>query len=226
MDPNQELIDAIEQSLGHAVSPGISTSTAAYDLFEVFIFSLIVEAARNLSGTVQFRNIGDPPTAPFNNQFTFRTSPGNIYSTAHKYTYARISFPQHDALEAHVGIYVTGVSRVRHECDVAVLKAVDAENCRANNVHPRSSDLWLATECKFYASQLGLDLGRSFLGLVTEIHRNSRFFVSNSSSPSVEKLLAHHKMRWQVDVVPDNAYIVNRLRTSFEEVFQNYRAVQ
>ena len=171
--PNQELLDAIEQSLGQAISPGISTSTAAYDLFEVFIFSLIIEAASNLNATVDFRNIGDPPAAPFNNQFTFRTSPGNIYSTAHSYTYARITFPQHDVLEAHGGIYVTGVSHNRHECDVAVLKSVDAENCRVNNVHPRSSDLWLATECKFYASQLGLDLGRSFLGLVTPDPRST-----------------------------------------------------
>jgi hypothetical protein len=221
--PSQELLDAIEQSLGQAVTPSVSASTAAYDLFEVFIFTLIVEAARNMGANVVYQNIG---SSSFNNQFTFRTSPGYIYSRAQPYTYARMDFGNQAVLEAHIGIYATGVSRVRHECDVAVLKTVDAENCRINNVHPRGSDLWLATECKFYASQLGLDLGRSFLGLMTEIHRHSRFFVTNSSSTSVEKLLAHHKMRWQVNVLPINTDIVNRLRTAFENVFQDFLAVQ
>jgi hypothetical protein len=222
MSTNQDLIDAIEQCLGQVVSPGISTSTAAYDLFEVFIFGLVVEAAKSAGAQVSYQNI-DLPT--FNGQFTFRTSPGNIYSRKHPYTYAQIEFANQPALEAHIGIYATGVSSVRHECDIAVLSYVEAENCRRQDIHPRSSELLLTAECKFYVSLLSIGLGRSFLGLVKDIHSHNRFFVTNSASPSLEKLLAHHKIRWQRKVIPSNSSIVGRLTSLFEEVFQNFVAV-
>jgi hypothetical protein len=222
MPTSQELIDSIEQGLGQVVQPGISTSTAACDSYEVFIFSLVVDAARRAGAQITFRNIG----ATFTGQFTFRTGPGNIYSRAYPYTYARFEFAGHRPLEAHIGVYATGVSGVRHECDVAVLNFDEAENCRRQRVHPRCSELWLAAECKFYSSQLSIDLGRSFLGLVKEIHQDSRFFVTNSASATLEKLLAHHKIRWQKELIPANADLVNRLRSLFEEVFQNYLALR
>ncbi|PWU21064.1 MAG: hypothetical protein C5B50_02650 [Verrucomicrobia bacterium] len=223
MPTSQELVDAIGQSLGAVVQSGFSTRTAACDSYEVFVFSLVIDAARRVGAQISYRSIGI--SAPFNGQFTFRTGPGNIYSRAYPYTYARIEFSGHGTLEVHVGIYAAGVSGVRHECDVAVLPFDEAENCRRQRVHPRCSELWLAAECKFYSSELSIDLGRSFLGLVKEIHQDSRFFVTNSSSETLEKLLAHHKIRWQRKLVPGNADLVNRLRSLFEEVFQNYLAL-
>ena len=222
MPTSQDLIDAIEQGLGQVVQPGVSTSTAACDSFEVFIFSLVVDAARREGAQVSYRNIG----TPFNGQFTFRTGPGNIFSRAHPYTFARIEFVGKRPLEAHIGIYATGVSGVRHECDVAVLRFDEAENCRRQGVHPRCSEVLLAAECKFYSSELSIDLGRSFLGLVKEIHQTGRFFVTNSSSNTLETLLAHHRIRWLRELIPANAELVNRLRSLFEEVFQNFRALR
>src|SRR5882672_12881184 len=111
MPTSQELIDAIEQGLGTVVQPGISSSTAACDSYEVFILSVVIDAARRMGARVTFRNIGQA----FNGLLTFRTGPGNIYSRAHPYTYARIEFPGHRPLEAHIGIYTAGVSGVRHE---------------------------------------------------------------------------------------------------------------
>jgi hypothetical protein len=215
-----ELIHDIEAVLG-SVAPDITTATALWDTFEVYVFSLVVDAARRAGGAVAYRNV----TTPFNGTFTFRTGPGSIYSTAHPYTHARIQFPNCDLLEAHVGIYASGVSGVRHECDVAALSFDEAENCRRQQVHPRCSELVISAECKFYSSNLDVDLGRSFLGLVKEIHQRDRFFVTNSGAASLERMLAHHKIRWQHQIVPANADLVNRLRASFEEVFQNYQAL-
>jgi hypothetical protein len=222
MPTSQELIDAIEAGLGQVVRPGVSTSSEACDTYEVFVFALILEASRRAGGQVSFRNIVD---RNFNGVFTFRTGPGNIYSRLHPYTYARIDFANSRPLEAHIGIYAAGVSGVRHECDVAVLRFDEAENCRRSQVHPRCSEIQLSVECKFYASELGIDLGRSFLGLVKEIHQYHRFFVTNSSSATLERLLAHHKIRWQREIIPRRSDLVNRLRASFEEVFQNYTAL-
>lgn len=221
MPVNNELIAEIEAVLGN-VAPNITTATALCDTFEVYVFSIVIDAADRAGASIEYRNI----TAPFNGVFTFRTGPGNIYSTAHPYTHARIQFPNCDLLEAHVGIYASGVSGVRHECDVAVLSYFEAENCRRQQVHPRCSELLISGECKFYSSNLNVDLGRSFLGLVKEIHQRNRFFVTNSGAASLERLLAHHNIRWQRQIVPASADLVNRLRASFEEVFQNYQALR
>lgn len=222
MPTSRELIDAIEQGIGQAVRPSISTSTAACDSYEVFVFSLVVEAARRVGADITFQNI----SGVFSGLFTFRTGPGDIFSVTHPYTYARLGFPGHRPLETHIGVYATGVSGVRHECDVAVINFEEAENCRRQRVHPRCSEIGLAAECKFYSSRIGIDLGRSFLGLVKEIHQGGRFFVTNSASPTLEKLLAHHSVRWQRQLIPRNADLVNRLRSLFEEVFQNYLALR
>jgi hypothetical protein len=219
---SQEIIAAIEQGLGMTVQPSISGGTAAWDSYEIFILSIVIDAARRMGARLSYRNIGEP----FTGKFTFRTGPGNIYSRSYQYTYARIEFTGHEPIEAHVGIYTAGVSGVRHECDVAVLPYKEAENCRRLMIHPRCSELLLAAECKFYSSDLNIDLGRSFLGLVKEIHQEYRFFITNSSSETLELLLAHHGIRWQRHLIPANADLMNRLRSLFEEVFQNFLALR
>jgi hypothetical protein len=133
-----------------------------------------------------------------------------------------IDFPGHSLLEAHIGIKVTGKSRLLHECDIAVLYRDEARNCRRNSVHPRSSAVILAAECKFYASTLSLDLGRSFLGLAGEISKEGRYFISNSNSSSVATLLKHHKLDREVDVMPRRKQ-ADDLQKSFERLFRDYK---
>lgn len=118
--------------------------------------------------------------------FYFRTTPSSIFSTAHDYCHAEIRFPRAPVLEAHIGIYVSGKSRVNHECDVAVIYHDEATTCRTHNVHPRSSKVLMSVECKYYlSSTLGIDLGRSFLGLIDDIYTDGRFFVSTQNTGSV-----------------------------------------
>ncbi len=223
MPTSLEIINSIEASLRQAVGPGLSTSSEACDAYEVFILGVVLDACRGVGGMVEFKNVGN---RNFNGTFTFCTGPGNIYSRAHPYTYARINFPNSRPLEAHIGVYAAGVFGVRHECDVALLTFDEAENCRRNQAHPRCSEIKIAVECKFYSSELGIDLGRSFLGLTKEIHHHDRFFVTNSSSITLERLLAHHKVRWMRELVPARNDLVIRLRAGFEEVLQNYLALR
>src|SRR5262249_18750834 len=84
-----------------------------------------------------------------------------------------------------------------HECDVAVIDRQEAMLCRAEQVHPRASKVLIASECKFYTAAVQLALGRGFLGLTSDIHRNERYFVTNGQSASVTKLIAHHKVHYQ-----------------------------
>jgi hypothetical protein len=191
------------------------------DLYEAYIWSLVVQAARSEGASISFWNVFDSQVTA---GFIFRTSPGNIFSTAQPYSYALISFPNCPDLEAHVGIFVAGKSGVAHECDVAVLYSDEAYTCRQENAHPRSSQVVLAVECKFYVqSSMGIGLARSFLGLTTEIMQDARFFVGVSESERVEALFAHHKKNWETGVSPIDAKRRDlRLKGDFERVFRNY----
>jgi hypothetical protein len=124
------------------------------------------------------------------------------FQMSQPYTHAVIRFNGRPELELHIGIKVAGTSGVLHECDVALLNRDEAHSCRRETVHPRCAAVILAAECKFYASVLPLNLGRSFLGLTGEIHKEGRYFVTNSGSPNIERLLRHHKVEWDVGVLP------------------------
>jgi hypothetical protein len=130
-------------------------------------------------------------------------------------------------LEAHIGIFVSGKSKVIHECDVAVLYADAAGTCRAEEVHPKSTQLLLSAECKFYVqSSMGVGLARSYLGLVSEVKHTYRacYFVAVSESNSVQRLFAHHQKDWETGVMPDDPKgRPQRLRASFEKTFRDFQ---
>jgi hypothetical protein len=214
-----DLIVAIDNVVAKAASAGYSDASATNDIYENYVWALCLRAARQQGATIGYEAIDEAATSTL----VFRTSPGAIYSSAQPYTHAVIEFPACPPLEAHIGIRVTGKSRVLHECDVAVLEKNEARLCRFEQVHPRASKVLIAVECKFYTSAIQLGLGRSFLGLTSDIHRKQRYFVTNGQSPSVVKLIAYHDSEWECGVLP-NAPAADALVHSFARVFRNYRA--
>lgn len=155
----------------------------------------------------------------------FRKSPSSIYSLVHPYCHAEIAFPDCPALEAHVGIFVAGRSQVEHECDVAVLHKSEAVLCRQKAVHPRSSKLIIAVECKFYINaNLGINLGRSYLGLLHDIYSGERFFVSTRDLSSVKRLFSKHNKEYELALSPLAPDIEVRLRGGFEKAFRDFKA--
>ena len=167
----------ISAAIASATSANLTAASAGNDLYECYVWALVLNAARREGATIRLMTRqGLPATS-----FYFRTSPSSVFSSLHDYCHAEIRFQRCPILEAHIGIYVSGKSRVNHECDVAVVYQDEAETCRANNVHPRASKLLMSVECKYYlSSALGVDLGRSFLGLIDDIYSNNRFFVGLS----------------------------------------------
>jgi hypothetical protein len=220
MASRQDLIDEIQATLGPSISAQIASASAANDIFEAYIWALLVDAARNEGAGLSFRDFAGNSVP----SLTFRTSPGAIYSTANPYSYARLEFNGCPTLEAHLGIFVSGRSGVPHECDVAVVEEAEANTCRQSQVHPRSSKVLLSVECKFYSTNLRIDLARSFLGLTEEIQQKDRFFVSNASSGSVAKMLTSHDRRWETRVSPLNQRLQRRLVGYFETTFKHYKA--
>lgn len=220
MPTRQELIARVQSALGTSLSPSMATSAAASDLYEIYVLSIAIRAARTEGATVRFE-LSDGTVA---STLTFRKSPGHIWSRAHPYSHAVIEFPSKPLLEGHVGIYISGKSGVIHEADLAILRRDEALTCRNSNVPPRHSKIIASVECKFYATTLGLHLARGFMGLCTDLTGRNGRLVTNSESASAERLLTHHQKNWEVRIEPRNALELERLRNSFQTAFRNFKA--
>lgn len=202
------------------LSPSLTNASHGSDLFEAYILTLIVAAARSEGATVTFETVAGAPPA----RFFFRTSPGHIYSRLHPYTHAVIDFVTCPPLEAHVGILVSGKSRVLHECDVAVLDRDEASNCRQHRAEPRSNKLLLSVEAKFYTTTLSLNLARAFIGLISDLSASFPCFVANMTSVSGMRLLSARKNRDWFDQVMVGQPSAERLSSFFATAFHRYRA--
>lgn len=215
-----DLLTEIRTTLGALITPSLSSASAVSDIFEAYVLSLVIQAAEAEDATISYKDVfGTVPT-----RFVFRTSPGYIFSTAHPYTHAVITFATKPPLEAHVGVRVVGKSRVLHECDVAVIEQAEAETCRQRQVPPRSSKVLIAVECKFYSTPLQLYLARAFLGLASDLSVKEAIFVTNTSSDSIEKLLSGRGQKWEHKLTPSSAKEVLRLKHEFQHAFKTYKA--
>lgn len=217
------LLADIRLALGASLVPALTSASSANDLYEAYLFSIVIEAARAEGARrIDFRSIGSSNPATF----VFRTSPGYLHSATQDYGYAEIEFAGKPVLEAHLGVRVAGASGVLHECDVCVLLQEEAAICRNGRrmVAPRSSRVVLSVEAKFYAGSLGLHLGREFLGFLSDTSIDKPFFVVNRRSGAIEKLLSHKKKLWEHDICPSNLRDVERLRNAFQTAFKDFNA--
>jgi hypothetical protein len=219
MPVREELIAEIEAVISSAASEGYERPSDTNDVYENYVWALCLLAAERNNAAIRFETVREVEAS----KLIFRTSPGAIYSTTQDFTHAVLEFPDCPPLEVHVGVKVTGISRVLHECDVAVLDRSEAQLCRLEQVHPRASKVLIAAECKFYASAIQLNLGRGFLGLTSDIHRKERYFVTNARPSNATKLIAYHQSEWECTVLP-NSPESDALLHSIARAIRNYRA--
>jgi hypothetical protein len=216
----EDLLNEIQSIL----EPGGTGAISAFDLndlYESYVLTSLVQAALAEHWTVQLETVREAAAT----MAIFRRSPGNIYLTpgGQDFTHFVLSRSDAPALEAHIGIKVTGKSDVQHECDVALLPRDIAQLCRRNRVHPRSARLLFAAECKYYASDISLGVGRSFVGLATEL--SSQYgechLVVNTKSDPVMKMLARQKRRQHEEVRPATGRF-ETLRGACRNVLHSY----
>lgn len=181
----QEIKNAIS-----SVGATYSTKSAAHDAFEAYVWTLLVDACKRIDASVKLRVV----TRGGASKLYFRTAPGAIYSNPNDYSRADIALPNGAEFEAHVGIKVQGASGAVHECDVCLVDKDEADYCRSERTHPRHTKVPVAIECKYYSSAVGVDKGRSFLGLAKELSPRNRYFVCITFSPVVERLLKRHEL--------------------------------
>lgn len=212
-----ELLDDIHSSLDIA-SISYSGSSEAHDVYEGFVFALVVRVAIERGATVYFEDVTGERTG----NLVFRTSPGRLHSRAQPYTHAVIEFDGTPELEVHVGVYVLGASGVMHECDVVVLERGEASECRRSGTLPRSQRCLLAIECKFYAAAIPLGQARGFVGLGADLSRNTmKLFVTNTGSTSVARYLEKRNAGWEHQVLP-GAPQTEALRAEIRKAFRSH----
>jgi len=220
MPVTDELLAEITTALGATLPPTLSSASAVSDLFEAYVFTLVIRAAQAEGATVTYRDV----TGAAAQAFVFRTSPGYIWSASQAYTYAVLQFPGQEPLEAHVGVRVAGKSGVLHEFDICVIRQSEADTARQNQVHPRSSKVVIGVECKFYTTTLTLGLARAFIGLGSDVSTKNVVFVTNTESESVQRLLTARGEQWAHRVVPASVVDVERMRNELQSAFKYFKA--
>jgi hypothetical protein len=162
-----ELRNTVEQILG---LPGIPAtlqlnSPTRERAFEGYVFSLLVRAVRQASGTATLvgRNSGPNPAV-----VVFRGGPGLLGSAAQDFAYAECQLGAKE-FELHLDVQYEGNSQAIHEVDVSIYDRDAADRIRSNPaVFAKTNKLHGAIECKFYDTTLGTTLGRTFVGLVDD----------------------------------------------------------
>lgn len=212
-----QLVEEIE-SLISGIQLPYTSSSRGDDVYEGYVFSLIVATARERGADVHYATSSGLRTS----DLLFRTGPGQLYTVDREYTHAVITFAGTPALEVHVGVRVSGTSQVLHECDVLVLPAEEARISRANRAAPRGSRCLLAIECKYYvATRLDLGLARNFEGLHADLRSKATIFVANLDSQSVRKYLGSRRREYEHNVSP-GTYEANALRQTVRKTFRAY----
>ncbi len=221
MPINTNLIQDIKTQLEQTLSPDIQTQRQAANLFNFYILNIVIQAARNEGALVYFKDV----LKRHPERLTFRNRAGQIYDTTQPYTHGVIEFENKPPLEIHLGVKVHGRLRMLYDCDVCVLYKIEAESCRENRREPRASRILIAVDCQHYTTQLKLELAQAFLAFSSELRvRGNCYFVSNSESDTVAKLLASRKRKWETGVIPDKTNNINRLMYEFQNTFKDFKA--
>jgi hypothetical protein len=212
------LVSAIRSSLTIPIRSH-SAVTPGYDLYEVYLFGLCIDAARSIGMSISFRDATGAPKSAL----VLRTSPSSIWSQAHEFTHASLSWHGRERLEVHLGIYVKAGSGVSHEADVVVIEAAEAARARVQRNDPRVSGAAVVIEAKFYSSNVRLGTGREFLGLVSDLGGGPPIFVASSPGGSVHRLLSYRSKAAHFDLIPESPQ-ENELKSQIATKLRDYLA--
>ncbi|MBR9910405.1 MAG: hypothetical protein GYB33_08660 [Gammaproteobacteria bacterium] len=176
-----DLYDAVSDILSSSVAvPSLQLNSATRErAFEVYVFCLIIKAVKQASGIVKIMGI---KTGQNPNPIIFRGSPGHMSSQAQDFAYAECTLNNKE-FEIHLGVQYVGTSTALHEVDVSLFDHDRADQIRLEGILPSTRNLRAAIECKFYDSNLGVTLGRTFVGLVSDLGGlKIKIFASNGRS--------------------------------------------
>jgi hypothetical protein len=103
------------------------------------------------------------------NPVVFRGAPGSMASRRQNFAYASCSLNQ-KRFELHLDVEYQGSSGALHEIDVSMCDENHATAVRTTSSTPKTTGnkLLMVFECKFYESTPAVNLGRTFVGLISD----------------------------------------------------------
>lgn len=222
-----DLLTDVEAALGMALHADYATKAEQHDLFEAYVLTLLLEAAKATGWTLSLRDgWGRAVTAPL-----FRRGPGRL--TSRKFTFAHMTKPGKRDLEAHLGVKVAGLTAVDvspatasghllHEFDLLVLPSDDADACRASGDDPDHSMVVAHAEMKYHGGSLPLPLGRASVGMAGEcVLAGKSVLVTNRMGLTVQDLVEHHGVMFRYRVTPASTVAEGHVRNWFETVLRS-----
>jgi hypothetical protein len=181
------LIDAVLGSINSATAVYLNRNTGD-SAYAGYIFTLVLRAVQRLADANSIRldsAQSGPQQPPPPTIFVIRGSPGALHSTTQDFGYALFCYKGTD-YEIHLGAQYRGSSTVLHEFDISIVPKEDADESRLRQIPPGPGKASAIFECKFYDENLGLDLGREFVGLRSDFTSVPMArLVTNSDSESV-----------------------------------------
>jgi hypothetical protein len=194
------LLAALPAAMPATMTASGASPTAGNDLYEAYLFGLVLRAARTEGFGVTFANADGSAT-----DLRLRRAPGRLATGGPKsarFTHAVLACQPRPALEVHTGVGVVGKSKVVHEADVLVLPQSAAERCRTYDLDPGGQSAALLIEAKYYTKPVGLDTGREFLGLCSDIAAKRKVFAATVASDSVVHLFSGTSTDHDIGVLP------------------------
>lgn len=220
-----ELLRSLQANLPGALPTTMTAAgpkpTAGNDLYEAYLFGVVIEAARALRYDVAFRNAVGTAT-----NLHLRRSPGRISNSGAPgpmFTHAELSVGVRPALELHTGVVIVGRSKVPHEADVLLLPKTDADRCRSANVDPPSGAARLVIEAKYYTNPVNLGTARGFLGLSKDLSAKKVAFACTVADAASTALLAGTpSVEYDIGVLPSRNGEAS-LRSFVQRLLRDYR---
>lgn len=205
---SSSLLSRVQAAFGSAGTLGYNSSTAAHDIYEGYVLTLLLWAAKHDGWNLQCRDGGGKPTT----RVVFRLGPGRLPTG--NFTHVHLSKPGKVDLEAHIGVKVIGKApyvatlkkrstNVVHEFDLLVLPSSAAALCRSRGTDPDHGSVVVHAEAKFYGGNLPLPLGRAVVGLAAECDLgNKSVLVTNRMGTTVQDLVQHYDVQFRFFVTP------------------------
>lgn len=185
----------LAQSVANAlapIAPFVQLPSNVNRAYESYCFGVVFRTLTELGYT---------PTGEQYQNGIFRFPRGRNHVTATTYSFARLTRGHGLGrdIELHQSIYSVGSSSHVHEMDVGIIEHADAARCR-NLARPLDQRaIWAVFEAKNYSAGgdgLGVDVGRNFLGLASELGGGRKYFALMTSYPwrqaAFDVLSTHH----------------------------------
>ena len=200
MAPDPSLLTAVRSALTTARTLGYNSRSAAHDVYEAYLLTLFLRAAKNDGWHYELRDTSNAITT----HAVFRMGPGRL--PVPNYTHAYLTKIGKEPLEAHIGVKVLGASGVAHEFDLLVLTSNSADRCRKAYADPNASDVVAHAEAKYYGADIPLHLGRGMVGLAFDCRLfDKSVLATNRNSRSVEILLLNYHIMFRFLILPSNS---------------------